>query len=602
MLPLQNTVVLNSNYSTFLFLCNIIIFDNMGSLSRKNALILLLAVSILTIIPFLGLINYNTKGEPRESIVAYSMLKTNNWVLPQNNGGDIAYKPPFFHWSIAVISKAVGVLNEFTSRTPSAIAVISMVIIGFLFFSKRKDVQTAILGAFITLTAFEVHRAGCNCRVDMVLTVCIVGALYALYIWNEKGAKRIPIAAILLMSIGTLTKGPVAIILPSLVMGTFMLIRRKNFWHVLFSYTAIAVASLIIPFLWYYAAYRQGGNNFLSLVMEENIGRFTGKMSYESHVNSWPYNIITIIAGFVPWTLLLVYSLFILPYSKIKGYLKRIIAKNQNLKSNFILSLWKRIKHLDDVDLFTLLSIALIFIFYCIPKSKRSVYLLPIYPFMAFFISQYITYLIKKHLKVIKAYGYTLSIIAIILTATFIALQFNLISTSIFHGKHAAENIAYMQALQHPSLFTWIVVLLPIIATVIWIKYKNINAVVFMTFALFLALDAGYEPLVLNTKSDKNTAIEIRKIIPTGSIDSYIKQEQTADMLHFFTTNFYCDNRVRMFNDKTATSGYLIIGNKDEAEFINNHKQTFEFKLRYKSTKRSCDTGQIIELFSYRHK
>lgn len=181
----------------------------MKTLTSNKAFWLLLVICVVTILPFLGLSEYHTKGEPRESIVSYSMLDSGNWILPRNNGGEMAYKPPFFHWSIAAVSAAVngGQVTEMTSRLPSAIALIAMTLCGFLFFAKRKGVELALLAAFITLTNFELHRAGANCRVDMVLTALTVGALYCLYKWYEKGLKGIPWLAILLMSCGTLTKG-----------------------------------------------------------------------------------------------------------------------------------------------------------------------------------------------------------------------------------------------------------------------------------------------------------------------------------------------------------------------------------------------------------
>ena len=42
----------------------------------------------------------------------------------------------------------------------------------------------------------------------------------------------------------------------------------------------------IVPALWYVAAYKQGGDAFLALVIEENFGRMMGKMSYDSHITS----------------------------------------------------------------------------------------------------------------------------------------------------------------------------------------------------------------------------------------------------------------------------------------------------------------------------
>ena len=55
--------------------------------SKQKTFWLLLALCCLTLLPFIGLSEYHTKGEPRESIVSYSMLTTGNWTLPRNNGG-----------------------------------------------------------------------------------------------------------------------------------------------------------------------------------------------------------------------------------------------------------------------------------------------------------------------------------------------------------------------------------------------------------------------------------------------------------------------------------------------------------------------------------
>ena len=99
-------------------------------------------LSIVMLIPFLGLTDFNTKGEPREAVVAYTMLEHGNWILPINNGGDIPYKPPFFHWCIAFFSLLMGHVNEFTSRLPSAISLILMVMGGFCLLCQaqgRKD-------------------------------------------------------------------------------------------------------------------------------------------------------------------------------------------------------------------------------------------------------------------------------------------------------------------------------------------------------------------------------------------------------------------------------------------------------------------------------
>ena len=70
---------------------------------RKKAFWFIALLSVLVILPFLGETIFYSKGEPREAIVAFSMLESGNWILPVNYGTDIAYKPPFFYWSIATV-------------------------------------------------------------------------------------------------------------------------------------------------------------------------------------------------------------------------------------------------------------------------------------------------------------------------------------------------------------------------------------------------------------------------------------------------------------------------------------------------------------------
>lgn len=71
---------------------------------RKKAFWFIALLSMLVILPFLGETIFYSKGEPREAIVAFSMLESGNWILPVNYGTDIAYKPPFLYWAIAAIS------------------------------------------------------------------------------------------------------------------------------------------------------------------------------------------------------------------------------------------------------------------------------------------------------------------------------------------------------------------------------------------------------------------------------------------------------------------------------------------------------------------
>ena len=556
----------------------------------------LVLISVITLLPFLGLTDYHTKGEPREAIVAYSMLESGNWILPQNNGGDIAYKPPFFHWMIAAVSAINGAVTEYTSRMPSALALIVMTWCSFLFYIRRRGAEVAFLASLLLLSNFEVHRAAFACRVDMVLTAFIVLALYQLYRWYEKGMKGIPWCATLLMGCATLTKGPVGILLPCMVTGVFMLIRGIRFSKAFLRMVITGCVSCILPAIWYVAAYQQGGDNFISLVMEENLGRFMGKMSYESHENGIHYYFIMLAAGMLPYTLLPLICLFFLKKSKSSCKVK---------------DWWNRLtdslKHMDEVRLFSLLSILIIFVFYCIPKSKRGVYILPIYPFIAYYIAELIIHLYKNKSKPLKIFSIFLCSLSGILTVVFGIVRMGWIPESLFGGKRAAENIAYLHALETMPLSIWDILLMTLpLAVACWFftylfKSRNFRLIAYTSicavFAIFLSLDGIIQPAVLNVKSDKRLAQEIIGLAPEGSFYSYIK----ADMMRYFTINFYAGNRILLFESEQPQEGYLLIGKKDAAWYL-SEQSSYNFEQMYVSDKRSCDTRDVVCVYQFKKK
>ena len=524
----------------------------------NKAFTIVCVIAVMLTVPFLGLTDFYSKGEPREAVVAYTMVEHGNWILPINNGGDIPYKPPFFHWCIALFSLLQGHVSEFTSRLPSALALVAMSVGGFVFFAKRKNANMALLATLLSLTAFEVHRAGINCRVDMVNTAFMVGALFLMYRWWERGKHSMPWLAILCMSGATLTKGPVGMLLPCAVMGVFMLTQRESLWSAVWRLGLTALLSLVLPLCWYYAAYLQGGDEFLRLVKEENIDRLLGKMAYESHENPFWYNFLTLITGWLPYTLLFVFSLFVLPWKRFS-------------KSGFMQS----VRRAEPMQVFVWLAFGLILFFYCIPKSKRSVYLLPCYPFMAWLMAQYVVWLVANRLSAVKVYAWLMGVLGVGLSVAFVGLKTGLVPDTLFHGKHAADNIAMLHALESISVSPshLLFALLPAVvgvATIMTLLKKDDalrNRVVWLSLsvvvALFLALDSTFQPAVLNTKADKPLAPQIEQRFDMTKMYSYM----SSPMLHFFSLNFYLGDRIQQFEKVKPEDGVLMIPEDDVEEF-----------------------------------
>ena len=327
-----------------------------------------------------------------------------------------------------------------------------------------------------------------------------------------------------------------------------------------------ALLSLIIPFCWYYAAYLQGGDEFLHLVKEENIDRFMGKMAYESHENPAWYNLLTLVMGWAPYTLLLLFSLFILPWKKFS-------------KTRFL----ENAKKATPLQVFTWLAFLLVLFFYCIPKSKRSVYLLPCYPFMAYLIAEYIVWMMREKVGALKVYAGVIASLAVILVVATLVIRAGCIPDTIFHGKHAADNIAMLHAIgesTHGILFYVCQMFLLIGAYYIFkaLKKKETSQIMrytlVMVIALFITLDSTLQPAVLNTKADKHLAPVIEKKFDTSKLYSYM----SIEMMHFFSLNFYLGDKIQQFDKVLPQDGVLMIPEGDMPDFKEKFGKDYTFQ------------------------
>lgn len=199
----------------------------------------------------------------------------------------------------------------------------------------------------------------------------------------------------------------------------------------------------------------------------------TNTMSYDSCVNPWYFNLVTMVGGFAPWTLFAVISLFSLHYHRF------------SISRNMFSTIGGSIKRMSSVDMFSLTAIVVIFLFYCFPQSKRSVYLMPIYPFIAYFLAKYSFYLVRNGAKAVKIYGGILATVCILLPIVLITLKLNLIPDSIFEGRHAAFNIAVLRALGEISgIWKWILIAITTFTGIGWWIYsrKKITGIPYMVY------------------------------------------------------------------------------------------------------------------------
>lgn len=586
--------------------------STLQDLYLQKPVTMIVIICIISVLPWIGLGDFSTKGEPREAAVAVSMIETGNWVLPQVYANEFAFKPPMAHWLMAVFSYPQGYVSEFTSRLPSALAFI--VLIGFvlIFFGKRiVKFQEAFIATLLLITCVEIHRAAMTARVDMLLTTFIVLGLFQLYQWEDKlELKGLPIFIPLLLGCAVLTKGPVGIILPLFVFFIYLLVLGKYNWKTILKTMLYAgLSSLFLPLLWYIAAWKQGGENFLNLVLAENFGRFfhlnTPEIHYElGHENGVWYNFMTLAAGFIPWTLFFVFTLFGLKWQKpSRSSVKEILKEG-----------WIRIRSMEKVRLFSLVALACIIFFYSIPSSKRSVYLMPAYPFIALFLAQYAIYITEYRTKVTRVFAafwasiVSVVLIAVLLTMTGVINPLQIASQYTSHAStlHLVDLVT--QVLIVPCTLTICIFLITLMAllTVFYQMFKKINikilyATIALTFCVNLLIDGVIMRGIREGSSARPFAERILKDYPLNEDNIYVMNNLRV-YTNMYGLNFYMGNKFHNFEIEQPSQGYFLCPKKDIDTVLNHYESKYDFKKLTENDHPDGEIKQPICLFRFESK
>ena len=211
--------------------------------------LLLLAVATLAFFSFLGGAHLWDVDEAIFSQTAREMLERNDAVVPYFNGQVFAHKPPLLYWLMMGAYRLLG-SNEFAARLPSALASVACVLLtcrlARLVFSPSVGLWAGLILAGNISFALIARAA----TPDALLTLFSTLAVYAFVAVTAKariqsgGAneRNAPWAGqtrfepswlgwalvYAAMALAVLTKGPVGVVLPTAVIGLFLLVMRAE--------------------------------------------------------------------------------------------------------------------------------------------------------------------------------------------------------------------------------------------------------------------------------------------------------------------------------------------------------------------------------------
>jgi 4-amino-4-deoxy-L-arabinose transferase-like glycosyltransferase len=324
-------------------------------MSARREATLLAATCMVLYLTGTADIAFYTRGEPREGLVVREMLARGEWLVPARPEGEPARKPPLYYWSAALALGLLPGTPERALRLPSAVFATAAVLGTWATARTVWGPAAGLPAALVLATAFEWTRAATSARVDMALAAALTAVLagWTLVLAN-RGRHWLAVAA-LGAALGTLAKGPVALVLPALVAVALAAVRREPAALRVLQPVVVLGGAAAVAAMWYVAAFRAEGGALLSIVVQENLLRFVdAEGARTGHAHAPGYLLPLALVGVLPWTPLL--PLALAPLRRDTRGLPAVLAAT-----------W----------------VVVTLVFFSLAAAKRSVYLLPAFPAVA---------------------------------------------------------------------------------------------------------------------------------------------------------------------------------------------------------------------------
>ena len=329
----------------------------------------------------LGSLGLMDKTEALFVEVGHQMLERGDWITPWWNGERFFDYPVWGYWMVGLSFRLFGV-SEWAARLPVALAASAVVVAGFglmLAWSPageagRPRVLRAAVAAGVIATTPGWIGWGRTSTTDMFLSSAISLALFGFllahrhlaYPWRAALGR---VAMALFAGIAVLSKGPVGVLLPGLVVVVFLLLtghwRAWLRWSPLLAMVALFLG---VTAPWYTAAAVVNGGEFLGgFLAFSNLQRFTTVL-YDHPGPPWFY---------LPWLVLLVlpWSLFLPLAIAAQGF-----WRPRRWRSGSVGDAAGEAGAPAELGLFLLLWLVLVVAFFSAAATKLPGYILPSLP------------------------------------------------------------------------------------------------------------------------------------------------------------------------------------------------------------------------------
>ncbi len=282
-------------------------------------------------------------------------------------------KPPFMFWLAALSFKIFG-LSNFSFKLPTFLFTIFGTFATYKLGEALYNKRTGILAAIMLIASQSTLLYNNDVHTDIVLTMCVVIALWQLHKFISEKNWWNYIAGFTFVGLAVITKGPVGMAVPVFAIIAQLLIIKKYklFRPVVWLPGLLIVLAIATPTL--IGLYHQFGVDGIKFFFwTNNLGRITG--TYTGTNNDYLFYLHTVGYLFLPFSLLTYFGVF------------------QEIK-NWISNRFSFLKSHEGITM----AIPVFLIILSVAKTKSPHYMLPVIPLIAIITAKWTDRLIQGSL------------------------------------------------------------------------------------------------------------------------------------------------------------------------------------------------------------
>jgi 4-amino-4-deoxy-L-arabinose transferase-like glycosyltransferase len=296
--------------------------------------------------------------EGRYAEIPREMVVTGDYVTPHNDGVRYFEKPPLVYWATAASLRIFG-HNEFAVRFQAAAASVGSVLVTAMLGEAMFGASAGLISALALLLSPLFFIFARFATPDPLLAFFFSSALACFYFAARQGnfyhgaSRKLMLAAAGLLALGTLTKGPVALILGGAIGLLWLIVERRTKDIVLLRWPECIAIYLAIVAPWFVLVSLRNPEFPRFFFLHEHVQRFL-----ESTEHGWGpwFFILIVIVGTWPW-------LYFAPLA----FAARSTYEGDSSRDRGALR-------------FLAIWFLVVFVFFSIPRSKLGEYILPALP------------------------------------------------------------------------------------------------------------------------------------------------------------------------------------------------------------------------------